>query len=410
MKRKVTHAAVAGIVGAGLGLVSAAASLGIATFFARKIITPEHQKPDDVSILAVDLSEMRVTFQANAETLAPGRYGVWTAGGQGHFRVGEVLSTDASSRRLSEHRVTRELLGVDAGEVTPGPARWNAYFYSGDPRSALGLDFSNILVSGDLGGLPTWHVPPQELTEHNNTWAILVHGRSARRAETLRAVPVLHQQGFQVLVPMYRNDEGAPSSIDGRYNLGLSEWRDIESVMEFALSQGAKDIVLFGWSMGGSTVLQTLDRSRLSALVSAVVLDGPVIDWGDVITYQAQINRLPWPADSLAKMLLSQRFSRSLVGVAEPIDIGVTNWVQRSDELRHPFLLIHSNADHVVPYGPSRALAAARPDLVTFAEWEHALHCREWNTDSGRWEALVSEFVATDRPLVGSATSGRHQR
>lgn len=405
MKRTLTHTAIATMVGAGLGLVSAVTSLGIATFFARRIITPEHEKEDDVEITAVDFDAMTVTFAANPDSLAPGRYGVWTDRGAGHFRVGEVISTDATSRKMDEHRVTRKLLGVDAGEVEIGTARWNAYFHAGDPRSALGLDYENVLIASEVGGLPTWHIKPVEVTEHNGTWAILVHGRSARREETLRAVPVLHGEGFNILVPTYRNDLGAPSSVDGRYNLGLSEWRDVEAAMKFALTQGAKEIILFGWSMGGATVLQTLDRSQLSGHVSAAVLDGPVIDWGDVITFQAQTNRLPWPADSLAKMLLSQNFSRSLVGVAEPIDIGVTNWVRRSGELRHPMLIIHSSADHVVPCAPSRALANKRPDLVTFAEWEHALHCREWNVDSSRWERVVCDFLGSQRSLLGSGSA-----
>ena len=43
-----------------------------------------------------------------------------------------------------------------------------------------------------------------------------------------------------------------------------------------------------GWSMGGAIVLQLLDRSPLSALVSRVVLDAPVIDWGDVLAHLAR--------------------------------------------------------------------------------------------------------------------------
>ncbi|MBA2696523.1 MAG: alpha/beta hydrolase family protein [Ornithinimicrobium sp.] len=395
-------ATTATITGVAVGLVSAVGSLSLATYFARRIITPEHEKKDDTTIVAVD--EHTVTLRAQPHTLTPGDYGLWLDGGAGHARLGDVVSVDASSRRAAEHTVTRALLGVDAGDLQPGPARWNAYLYCGTPGSAHALAYQDVLVASDVGELPAWLVPggpPVQETGHGR-WAILVHGRSARREETLRALPVLHRLGLTSLVPMYRNDVGAPASIDGRYNLGLSEWRDIESAIRYAVRHGAREVVLVGWSMGGAVVLQTLDRSELSGWVSRVVLDGPVIDWGDVISYQADLNRLYWPVGVLAKTLLGGRISRGLIGIAEPIDIAVTNWVQRARELRHPMLLIHSVADDVVPYGPSKQLADRRPDLVQLALWEEALHCREWNTDPQRWEALVADFLGQGAPVTAA--------
>lgn len=377
------------ITGLSLGVLSAVSSLSIATYFARRIITPELEKPDDVEILRV--GESAVTLRAEPHTMAAGRYGLWLGGGTGHARLGDVLDQDTTSKRVSDHTVTREVLGVDLGELAPGPARWNAYFYCGTPASALGLDYDEVLVRSDIGELPAWRVRPQT---DDGRWAILIHGRSARREETMRAIPVLHRLGFTSLVPMYRNDEGAPASIDGRYNLGLSEWRDVEAAIRYAALHGARDIALVGWSMGAGIVLQTLDRSAMAGWVDRVVLDGPVIDWGDVISYQAEVNNLPPLVDGLAKNLLRRRVTRRLVGIAEPIDIGVTNWVNRSAELAHPVLLIHSKADDVVPHGPSVELAAARPDLVQLALWDSALHCREWNTDADRWDTLVADFLS----------------
>ena len=44
--------------------------------------------------------------------------------------------------------------------------------------------------------------------------------------------------------------------------------------------------------------------------------------------------------------------------------------------------------------GPSQALAAARPDLVTMEHWDTARHTKEWNVDPERWERSVAEFVS----------------
>lgn len=375
-----------------LAVASALASLGAATYFARRVLTPEAEKKDDTWIIAV--GDETVTLRAEPHTLSPGQYGLWLGAGKGHARLGDVVETDLTSRRAAERTVVRELHDVDWGLLAPGSARWNSYYFAGDPRSAVGLDFEDVFVTSDVGELPGWKVPPPEPDRRPGEWAILVHGRSARREETLRALPVLHDLGFTSLVPMYRNDEGAPPSIDGRYNLGLSEWRDIDAAIGYAVEQGAREVLLVGWSMGGAVVLQTLDRSERSDVVTRVVLDCPVIDWGDVLSHHADLNRIPRSAELLARTLMGRKSTRHLVGVAEPIDIAITNWVDRAEELAHPILLFHSRTDDTVPYGPSAALAERRPDLIDLDLWDGPMHCREWNTDPWRWESRLREFLS----------------
>ncbi|MFX4880114.1 hypothetical protein ABTC00_19570, partial [Acinetobacter baumannii] len=58
-----------------------------------------------------------------------------------------------------------------------------------------------------------------------------------------------------------------------------------------------------------------------------------------------------------------------------------------------PTLLFHSDDDGLVPPGPSREFAAARPELVTFVPFETALHCRLWNYDRNRWEQSVTDWL-----------------
>ena len=376
----------AAAAGVGAAAVSAVGSVGAATYFARKVLTPDPLRPDDVQILVV--GEDSVTFRLTSDTGQRGRYGVWLDGGQGHARVGAVLELDEDAGY-----VRRVLEGVDAGELRVGPARWNQYYFDGDPQRALGLPSRDVEIDAEIGTLAAWEVPAANGSA--DRWAILVHGRGARREECLRAVPVIHELGFTTLIPMYRNDIGAPQSSDGRYSLGLSEWRDLEAAMMYAVDEGAQEVVLFGWSMGGAIVLQTLDRSWLSDRVKAVVLDAPVIDWADVLRHHGVLNKIPGPIGSLARSLIGRRWARRLVGVHEPIDVALTNWEPRADELKHRTLLIHSLDDEFVPAGPSMALAAKRPDLVRFEPWREALHTKEWNVDPQRWDAVVRDFLST---------------
>ncbi|MGL4175835.1 MAG: alpha/beta hydrolase family protein [Dermatophilaceae bacterium] len=384
---RLRRAAVTGaVLGATAAFASGAGSVAAAAYFARRVLTPDRQRPDDVVVHAVDGD--RLSLGATAETIVPGRYGLWLSGGAGHARVGDVIRHDDGAGR-----VERELLGVDRGRLEPGPARWNQYFHGAAPDAGLGLPTEHTTYEGELGPMPAWVVTPP--SGPGERWAVLVHGRGAQREECVRAIPPLLDAGVTALVPTYRNDEGVPSGVDGRYALGLSEWRDIDAAMRFATDRGARELLLVGWSMGAAIVLQTLDRSPLSGSVSRVVLDAPVVDWGDVLAHHARQAHLPRHIGPLARMMMSRRWWHRLVGVHEAVDLALTDWVGRADELRHPMLVVHSADDEFVPCGPSRALAAARPDLVTFEEWHTARHTKEWNTDPERWERVVREFVST---------------
>ena len=394
VRRGVTWAGLAGTAVAG---VSAAGSLGAATYFARRVLTPDPRRPDDTQILGVRDGEVVLGLTEN--TAMPGRYGLWLDGGEGHARLGDVLEVDRAAGR-----VRRVVEAVDRGRLTIGFGRWNQYYFGLPPQESLGLATCEVDIRSDVGDLPAWHVPAgaeagadpggDRGTATSRRWAVLVHGRGARREECLRAVTSFHRAGYDCLVPMYRNDIGAPPSPDGRYNLGLSEWRDVEAAVLHAVDQGAEEVALAGWSMGGAIVLQMLARSWLAERVSRIVLDAPVIDWADVLRHQAALNGVPGPVGALSRALIGHRNARRLVGVHEPIDVAETDWVARAEELRHPVLLIHSEDDEFVPAGPSAALAAKRPDLVRYEPWRVARHTKEWNVDPERWERVVGEFLS----------------
>ncbi len=374
----ITGASSAAVVGAAVS-----GSLVTATYFARKVLTPDHRRPDDTEILAVGPD--RVTLALGPETVVPGRYGLWLDGGAGHARVGDILDRDDRAGT-----VVRQLIAVDKGELTPGPARWNSYYYWTDPLTSMGLPYRDVAVEGELGPMPAWLLEPRQA---NGRWAVLVHGRAARREECLRALPGLLRLGFTCLVISYRNDPGAPPAPDGRYNLGLSEWRDVESALEYAAAAGASGAVLGGWSMGGAVVLQTLKQTATGDFVDGVFLDAPVVDWGDVLAHHARLHHIPPPLRDLGTLVMGRRATRHLVGVHDPVDVALTNWVARADEIRHRILIQHSVDDEFVPAGPSLALAKARPDLVTLESWHTARHCKEWNLDTVRWERVLADFL-----------------
>jgi uncharacterized protein len=179
----------------------------------------------------------------------------------------------------------------------------------------------------------------------------------------------------------------------GRYHLGDTEWQDVESAIIYAAGQGAGEIVLFGWSMGGAIALQTVSRSWTADRVKGIVLDSPVLDWRDVLAHHARLNRVPPAIGRLGQSVLSHRSAWRLVGTEARVDLNRLDWVTRAGELAHPVLLIHSKDDEFVPAGPSQRFADVRPDLVTYLQIDGARHCKGWNVDSEAWDSAVARFL-----------------
>lgn len=369
-----------GVAGGGLLLGLGLAAASISVYFARTVLTPPRTRPEDVRILRSDTRT--ITFAPSIDVLTPGRYSLWFAHDTGHARVGEILEYSATE-------VTRELLKVDSGDLTSAErGRFSGWFYL-SPRD-LGVPTEDVEVETELGQAPAWLVPAAKPTDR---WVIGVHGRAVRREEAIRAIPVFRNAGYTSLLISYRNDGDAPRTVDNRYALGDTEWRDVESAMEYAVAHGARSIVLMGWSMGGATVLQALTRSPLEYLVKGVVLESPVVDWVTALDFQGAINRLPVPLRRAVLGIISAPWSGRVTGQAEPIDLKRLNFVARANELETPILLLHSDDDGYIPATASRALAQARPDIVTFEEFHTARHTRLWNYDEIRWNTAIDRWL-----------------
>jgi pimeloyl-ACP methyl ester carboxylesterase len=394
-----TRIAFGGLIGA-LSIVGAAAvaTATVSVIVARKVLVPPSRREEDVAILSVDLDAGLLVLDATADSRLPGDYSFWFSRESGHARIGEIVSSTPTT-------VTRRILGVDSGDLTAARrGRLTGWFYL-TPED-LGVPFEEVAIATPLGDAPAWLIPAAGGT--GDRWAIHVHGRAVRRSETLRAVPVFREAGYTSLVVSYRNDNEAPRSDDFRYALGDREWLDIEAAMLHAVAGGAKQIVLVGWSMGGATVLQALTRSGIGDLVSGVVLESPVVDWIAALDFQVRLRRLPVFVRSFVVLLFKSRWGRVFTGLAEPLDIDRLDFVTRAKELDRPVLILHSDDDGFVPSTASRALAIARPDIVTYEAFEIARHTKLWNYDRARWEGAIRDWLAK-LPVGGAQRTGRQR-
>jgi alpha-beta hydrolase superfamily lysophospholipase len=316
---------------------------------------------------------------ADGELFNLGRLGLVWQGGYG--TVSEITSeTDTEATRRFE------LLG-GAPPVVGTEVDVDHWMYPDDYAAALNIEVRQVEYTSPLGTMDAVLIPGR-----TDTWAIIVHGKDANPRETMRLGTILSETGVSVLAITHRNDIGQPGDPSGYHRYGVTEWEDLEGAVDYSLSQGADRVILGGFSTGGAIVLSFLEHSDRADRVSAVILDSPNIDFGATVDHVAARRKIPLiglpvppPLTWVAKTIGSFRFG---------VDWGEIDYVDRSESLEVPILVLHGVEDPSVPIETSRELAARQPDLVTLVEFEGAKHIQSWNVDPNRYEQAVLTFLA----------------
>jgi uncharacterized protein len=340
----------------------------------------------DLSVAAVGSGTITLGVPTDpGQLLTPGVWGLqWPTG------YGQVTTILARGQGT----VTRAFRHLAGAPLVAGArvALDNKAFPS-NPRVGLGIGFHDVAYQGPLGSYPAWFIPGS-----SDTWAVLVHGNALDRLDTIKVVPALHRLGLPVLMISYRNDAGAPRDPSGMLRYGQTEWQDLAAAVQYALGQGARRVLLVGYSMGGAVVVSFLERSALAARVAGVVLDAPMLDFGRSVDLGASRQRLP---------LVGLPLPQSLTAVAKwiaswryRVDWGSLDYLDGAAKLRAPILLFHGSADTRVPIATSDQLARVAAD-VTYVRVRDADHLDSWNLDPARYDRAVQAFV--ERALGSAA-------
>jgi pimeloyl-ACP methyl ester carboxylesterase len=333
------------------------------------MVPTDDTTPFDVVVSSNEAGRVIVTRTDQTE-----RVGVWgLESADAYAQMGAIVSvTDETIERGVQPQVST----LVAGDLV----RIDVDAYSGDPDSALGLNWEPLRSPSEIGPQPAWFVDGRRAT-----WVVFVHGKGTDRlSESLRIMPSLVKQGFPVMAVTIRNDVGATPSESGLRYWGQEEWRDIDAAIELGVRKGAKDFVIIGSGFGASVASMFLHESDMVDLVKGVVFDSPVLDIQEVAVQYAKDHGTPGFISWLGRRLVAVRFG---------MDWRALDQYRRADEFDVPILLLYGAQDPVTPVDRFEAFADDRPDIVSPHRFEQGGHADLWNIDAQRYEDTIAEFL-----------------
>lgn len=192
------------------------------------------------------------------------------------------------------------------------------------------LPYENIsLMTSDKVRLSAWYIP----RAGSNKVILFAHGNAGNISHRLDSIRIFHELGFDVLIFDYRGygkSAGRPSEA-GTYRDIDAAWRYLTETRKFT----ARQIVLFGRSLGGAVAIDLATRQTPAALIVESSFSSSK-DMADEL--------FAW----LPNRLLLRHHYRSIDKMAQ-IDC--------------PLLVLHSPEDDIIPFRQGVALynAAKQP-------------------------------------------------
>ena len=212
-----------------------------------------------------------------------------------------------------------------------------------------------ILTSPDGARLISWWAKAQP----GKPTILYFHGNAGHLAERSERFKRFQADGFGMLMLAYRSFSGSTGSPSETANVA-----DAELAYDFLASTGLgpHDIVLFGESLGTGVATQV----ALARPALGLILDSPFTSLADAAQWH-----YPWLP---VRALISERYD--IAGRIGAVHI--------------PLLILHGEADTVVPVAMGRAVYAAANEpktILTFPGAQHIYHAHLGSLDR------VREFI-----------------
>ena len=225
---------------------------------------------------------------------------------------------------------------------------------------------------------------PQQGEGHK--YAVLCHGYGSIPQTMGRFASRFYEMGYSILAPAARTHERS----EGRYaSMGWLERRDIVAGVDSLVEQDPQaEVVLFGISMGGATVMMTAGEADLSSNVKCVIEDCDYSSvWDEFAGQLKEMFGLPtFPVLDAASLVTQLRAG---YGFQE------ASAVEQLKKTSLPMLFIHGEEDTFVPYAMLdvvyQACANPEKELLSIPSAEHG---EASSVDPERYWSTVEAFLA----------------
>ncbi len=213
--------------------------------------------------------------------------------------------------------------------------------------------------------------------------AILFHGyRGTPSRDFCGGADICFQMGFNVLLIEQR----AHCSSGGHtITFGVKERRDVVTWANYAVERFGTDvkILLVGISMGGGTVLMASELA-LPANVHGIIADCPFTSPSEMIMEFGQSQGFPMKIAYPLTQLAARLFGGFSLNGADAVT-AVKN-------TKVPIMIIHGEADGLVPCEMSRRIADANPVMIERHTFPGAVHGLSYLVDTDRYTELIHAF------------------
>lgn len=182
-------------------------------------------------------------------------------------------------------------------------------------------------------------------------------------------------------------DHRGHNNSDGKtITFGILERWDVKAWVDYSVTRFGQDlkITLYGVSMGASTALMTADLP-LPKQVKAIVADCPYARPEDIIL---EVGRKMHYPPKLVRPLL--HLGARLYG---GFRLDQTDAIRAVRNTQIPILILHGDADTIVPCQMSEAIQQANPSLVRRYTFPGADHAVSYLTDEERYKNIIREFT-----------------
>ncbi|MHA6482663.1 alpha/beta hydrolase [Paenibacillus sp. strain BS8-2] len=244
-----------------------------------------------------------------------------------------------------------------------------------NPKDAIGADYEEVVFPSHSGNTTVsgWYVPASD-EEGSSTpstrTVVFSHGYGANREESwvpmYDLTKLLHDLRYNVLLfdYGYASEQYKAPATGGR-----EESQQLLASINYARSRGAEDIVVWGFSMGAGTALQT---ALITDEIDAMILDSLFVPSSEALF------------DNLNQFVELPRFpSLPLIESMIPLWTGTDfGSIPAKQVVQHqydmPIYIIHGTKDVKASYETAEAIAANQSNAIS----------RSWIVEEGQHEMI----------------------